>query len=177
MHSGRVSLPRHCPCSPSPVRPKGARAMGSRGGWAERIPYARSAPMYLIHAVALVGPFLVRFSWNYVWMAVALYVARMFSLRRLPPLLRPPHATRPAASSSSSWPSSASTCAQKGALWWAANHRHHHRYSDQPEDLHSPLQRRASGGATSAGSSPSDYDDDRLRRDPRLRPATPSCAG
>jgi stearoyl-CoA desaturase (delta-9 desaturase) len=23
-------------------------------------------------------------------------------------------------------------------LWWAANHRHHHRYSDQPEDIHSP---------------------------------------
>jgi stearoyl-CoA desaturase (delta-9 desaturase) len=30
---------------------------------------------------------------------------------------------------------------QKGVLWWAANHRHHHRYSDQPEDLHSPQQR------------------------------------
>jgi len=30
---------------------------------------------------------------------------------------------------------------QKGALWWAANHRHHHRFSDQPEDVHSPLQR------------------------------------
>ena len=30
---------------------------------------------------------------------------------------------------------------QKGVLWWAANHRHHHRFSDQPEDLHSPIQR------------------------------------
>jgi stearoyl-CoA desaturase (delta-9 desaturase) len=28
--------------------------------------------------------------------------------------------------------------AQKGALWWAAHHRHHHRFSDQPEDIHSP---------------------------------------
>lgn len=28
--------------------------------------------------------------------------------------------------------------AQKGALWWAAHHRHHHRYSDLPEDVHSP---------------------------------------
>lgn len=28
--------------------------------------------------------------------------------------------------------------AQKGALWWAAHHRHHHRYSDTPEDIHSP---------------------------------------
>ena len=35
----------------------------------------------------------------------------------------------------------AETSAQKGVLWWASNHRHHHRYSDMPEDLHSPIQR------------------------------------
>jgi stearoyl-CoA desaturase (Delta-9 desaturase) len=34
----------------------------------------------------------------------------------------------------------AESSSQKGALWWAANHRHHHRYSDQPEDVHSPKQ-------------------------------------
>jgi stearoyl-CoA desaturase (delta-9 desaturase) len=33
----------------------------------------------------------------------------------------------------------AGTAAQKGVLWWAAHHRHHHRYSDQPEDVHSPM--------------------------------------
>jgi stearoyl-CoA desaturase (delta-9 desaturase) len=27
---------------------------------------------------------------------------------------------------------------QKGPLWWAAHHREHHRYSDTPEDPHSP---------------------------------------
>ena len=32
------------------------------------------------------------------------------------------------------------TAVQRGALWWAAHHRHHHRYSDQPEDTHSPKQ-------------------------------------
>lgn len=31
------------------------------------------------------------------------------------------------------------TAAQKGPLWWAAHHRHHHKYSDTPEDIHSPL--------------------------------------
>ncbi len=30
------------------------------------------------------------------------------------------------------------TAMQKGVLWWAGYHRHHHRYSDQPEDIHSP---------------------------------------
>jgi stearoyl-CoA desaturase (delta-9 desaturase) len=33
------------------------------------------------------------------------------------------------------------TCVQRGPLWWAAHHRRHHRYSDQPEDPHSPLQK------------------------------------
>lgn len=32
----------------------------------------------------------------------------------------------------------AQTSAQRGALWWAAHHRHHHRFSDMPEDVHSP---------------------------------------
>jgi len=30
---------------------------------------------------------------------------------------------------------------QRGALWWAAHHRHHHRFSDEPEDIHSPVRR------------------------------------
>ena len=31
-------------------------------------------------------------------------------------------------------------CTQKGALWWAATHRRHHRFSDRPNDPHSPHQ-------------------------------------
>ena len=34
----------------------------------------------------------------------------------------------------------AQTSGQKGVLWWAAHHRDHHRYSDQPNDVHSPVQ-------------------------------------
>jgi len=30
---------------------------------------------------------------------------------------------------------------QKGVLWWAAHHRVHHKLSDQPGDVHSPVQR------------------------------------
>lgn len=32
------------------------------------------------------------------------------------------------------------TCVQRGPLWWASNHRHHHQVSDQPTDIHSPIQ-------------------------------------
>ncbi|NLY94079.1 MAG: acyl-CoA desaturase [Myxococcales bacterium] len=35
----------------------------------------------------------------------------------------------------------AQSSAQKGVLWWAAHHRVHHKYSDQPGDVHSPVQR------------------------------------
>lgn len=31
--------------------------------------------------------------------------------------------------------------AQRGPIWWAAHHRAHHKFSDQPEDFHSPRQR------------------------------------
>jgi stearoyl-CoA desaturase (delta-9 desaturase) len=33
------------------------------------------------------------------------------------------------------------SAAQQGPLWWAAHHRRHHKYSDLPEDVHSPRQR------------------------------------
>ncbi len=32
------------------------------------------------------------------------------------------------------------SAAQRGPLWWAANHRVHHANSDQPSDVHSPIQ-------------------------------------
>ena len=34
----------------------------------------------------------------------------------------------------------ATSSIQKGPLWWASKHRHHHKYSDMPEDVHSPRQ-------------------------------------
>lgn len=33
----------------------------------------------------------------------------------------------------------AQTSAQRGIIWWARNHRHHHRFSDQENDMHSPV--------------------------------------
>lgn len=34
----------------------------------------------------------------------------------------------------------AESSSQKGALWWASHHRVHHKISDEPGDLHSPVQ-------------------------------------
>lgn len=32
------------------------------------------------------------------------------------------------------------TALQRGPLWWASLHRHHHAHSDDPDDIHSPIQ-------------------------------------
>ena len=34
----------------------------------------------------------------------------------------------------------AQSSGQKGVLWWASHHRHHHTHSDDPDDVHSPVQ-------------------------------------
>jgi stearoyl-CoA desaturase (delta-9 desaturase) len=52
------------------------------------------------------------------------------------------------------------TTLQRGVLWWAAKHRHHHRHSDEPADIHSPIQRgfwfSHVGWSTSDESGPAD---------------------
>jgi stearoyl-CoA desaturase (delta-9 desaturase) len=35
----------------------------------------------------------------------------------------------------------AQSSSQKGVLWWAAHHRVHHKHSDEPGDVHSPVQK------------------------------------
>jgi stearoyl-CoA desaturase (Delta-9 desaturase) len=94
--------------------------------------------MYFIHAVALVGPFLVRFSWRLVGLAAALYVVRMFALSGGYHRYFAHRSYRTSRAFQFVLAFLGGTCAQRGALWWAANHRHHHRHSDAPGDLHSP---------------------------------------
>ncbi|HTR03714.1 MAG TPA: fatty acid desaturase [Thermoanaerobaculia bacterium] len=93
-----------------------------------------------VHLAAL-GVLAIGFSWKGVALCVASYYLRMFAitagfhryfshrtyrLHRVPQFLLA---------------FLGQTAAQKGVLWWASNHRHHHKYSDRPEDVHSPVQR------------------------------------
>ena len=104
-----------------------------------RIQPAAAAGFLLVHLAAL-GVFALGFSWTGVALCLGSYFLRMFAitagfhryfshrtfrLARLPQFLLA---------------LLGQTAAQKGVLWWASNHRHHHRYSDRPEDIHSPLQ-------------------------------------
>jgi stearoyl-CoA desaturase (Delta-9 desaturase) len=97
------------------------------------------AGFLLVHLAAL-GVFAVGFSWAGVALCLGSYYLRMFAItagfhryfsHRTFRLARVPQFL---------FAFLGQTSAQKGVLWWASNHRHHHKYSDRPEDVHSPLQ-------------------------------------
>ncbi len=105
-----------------------------------RIRLSAAIGFALVHVAAL-GVYFCGFSWQGVVLCVGSYYLRMFAitagfhrffshrtyqLGRIPQFLLA---------------FLGQTAAQKGVLWWAAHHRHHHRFSDQPEDIHSPVQR------------------------------------
>ena len=105
-----------------------------------RIRFAAAFGFGLVHAAAL-GVLAVGFSWQGVALCLGSYYLRMFAItagfhryfaHRTYKMNR-------------FWQFLMAflgqTAAQKGVLWWAAHHRHHHRFSDQPEDIHSPVQK------------------------------------
>ncbi len=97
-------------------------------------------PFALMHIVAIAGVIYVGFSWKLLGLAVFFYYLRMFGITAGYHRYfshRSYEATR--------WfqfvlAFLGSAAAQKGVIWWAGHHRDHHRYSDQPEDIHSPIQ-------------------------------------
>ena len=106
---------------------------------AAKVDWVRSIPLVLVHAMCF-GVIWVGWSWTAVTIAVALYGVRMFGItggyhRYFA------HRTY----KTSRWFQCAlailgASAATRGPLWWAGHHRHHHRFSDQPQDLHSPVQ-------------------------------------
>jgi stearoyl-CoA desaturase (Delta-9 desaturase) len=119
-------------------------AMSSRVGahraHADRsIRFSAAFGFALVHVLAL-GVFAVGFSWKGVLLCVGSYALRMFAItagfhryfaHRSYRLSRVPQFLLAFLGQ---------TSAQKGVLWWAAHHRHHHKFSDLPQDLHSPVQ-------------------------------------
>lgn len=93
----------------------------------------------LFHCIFIAATFWVPVTTEALWLGVALYWVRMFGVtagyhRYFS------HRTY----KTSRWFAFILACiaqssAQRGVIWWAGNHRHHHRFSDKPEDLHSPV--------------------------------------
>jgi stearoyl-CoA desaturase (delta-9 desaturase) len=106
----------------------------------DKIDWLVSAPFFVIHLIALTA-FLVGFKWWYPLLALGSYYLRMFGItggfHRY--FAHRGYKTSRAFQFVLAWIGTMS--AQKGGLWWAAHHRDHHKYSDQPEDIHSPTLR------------------------------------
>ena len=108
--------------------------------WKDFVQYWDVIPFLSIHLMCLMA-FQTGIQWEWVLLAVGSYYLRMIAVT----------AGYHRYFSHRSFKTSrvfqfilaflAMTSAQKGVLWWAAHHRHHHKYSDQEEDVHSPLQR------------------------------------
>lgn len=82
----------------------------------------------------------VGWSWPAVAVAAGLYVIRMFGITAFYHRYFSHRAFRTSRAFQFCMAWLGCTAVQRGPLWWAAHHRHHHRYSDMPEDTHSPKQ-------------------------------------
>lgn len=106
----------------------------------EKIHWLISMPFFAVHLAAL-SAFFVGFRLRDVLVCVALYYVRMFFVTTAYHRYFSHRSFKTSRVFQFLLAVGAATCAQKGPLWWAAHHRHHHRFSDQPEDVHSPVQK------------------------------------
>jgi stearoyl-CoA desaturase (delta-9 desaturase) len=98
------------------------------------------APFVLVH-LALLGVVWTGVTWQSVVLCIALYGVRMFAVTGGYHRYFSHRTYKTSRFMQFVLAFLAQTTVQKGALWWAAHHRHHHKHSDEPDDVHSPVQR------------------------------------
>jgi len=106
----------------------------------DRIQWLKSLPFFATHAVAIATPFVAPVAWRWVALAAALYAVRMFAITAGYHRYFSHRAYRTSRAFQLVLAVLGATAVQKGPLWWAAHHRDHHRFSDGPDDVHSPLE-------------------------------------
>ncbi len=104
----------------------------------ERVNWIKNIPFLLVHLVPFAAFYtgVKRFD---VLLCIALYLSRMFFITGGYHRYFSHRAYKMGRVMQFLMAFGGATAAQKGPLWWAGHHRHHHKYSDTPEDIHSPL--------------------------------------
>ncbi|BDU77559.1 acyl-CoA desaturase [Mesoterricola sediminis] len=92
----------------------------------------------LIHLAAL-AVLVLPFRPALAWMALGLYLVRMFGVTAGYHRYFSHRAYRLGRAAQLLMACLAQASGQKGVLWWAAHHRDHHRHADGPGDVHSPV--------------------------------------
>ena len=108
---------------------------------ADRMDWVRSIPFLSVHAVALATVLAGPLSWRLLALAMGSYAVRMFAITAGYHRYFSHRSYRTGRAFQLVLAVLGTTATQKGPLWWASHHREHHRFSDQPGDVHSPLQR------------------------------------
>src|SRR3954467_12445868 len=119
---------------------KPADASAVEGAVKNRGDLVTSIPFFFVHVAAL-SAFFIGFKWWYPVVAVALYYVRMFGITAGYHRYFSHRAYKTGRGFQFLLALLGTLSTQKGVLWWAGHHRDHHKYSDQPEDIHSPIQR------------------------------------
>jgi len=102
-----------------------------------RIDWFRCLPFLLLH-VGCLGVIWAGWSWTAVWVAVGLYVVRMFAITGFYHRYFSHKTYKTSRAAQFVFAVLGNSSAQRGPLWWAAHHRHHHSHTDSEEDIHSP---------------------------------------
>ncbi|MEJ7599158.1 MAG: acyl-CoA desaturase [Kofleriaceae bacterium] len=107
----------------------------------DRPRWRENYPFWAVHVLAAVGAFIVGWSWAACAWLVGSYAVRMFSITAGYHRYFSHRTFKTGRVFQFILALLAMSSAQQGILWWAAHHRNHHKYSDLPEDVHSPVQR------------------------------------
>jgi stearoyl-CoA desaturase (Delta-9 desaturase) len=111
---------------------------------ATQSPWTPKARRYLarflgFHVLAVIGTAVFGLDWPTVALCFALYAVRMFGVTAGYHRYFSHRTYKTSRAFSLVLAFLAETSAQRGIIWWARQHRHHHRFSDQAEDVHSPI--------------------------------------
>ncbi len=108
-------------------------------GAEQAVDWVRILPFVFLHVMCL-GVFFVGWSPIAVGTALGLYLVRMFAITGFYHRYFSHNTFKTSRSWTFVFAVLGNSAVQRGPLWWAAHHRHHHKYSDQKEDVHSPVQ-------------------------------------
>jgi stearoyl-CoA desaturase (delta-9 desaturase) len=111
------------------------------GDAADRPRWRENLPFWGVHVVALIGAIAVGWSWQAAAWLIGGYLVRMFGITAGFHRYFSHRTFKTSRAFQFVLALLGMTSAQQGPLWWSAHHRRHHKYSDQPEDIHSPRQR------------------------------------
>jgi stearoyl-CoA desaturase (delta-9 desaturase) len=124
------------PVKETAVAPPPAAQRAPLGG----VDWVKSIPFLAVHLTAVAAVALGPFSWSLLALALASYLVRMFGITAGYHRYFSHRSYRTNRGFQLLLALLGGTATQKGPLWWAAHHRDHHRWSDRPDDIHSPVQ-------------------------------------